>query len=41
MLNYIAKNKLKKIENLKFFDEDGYQYSSKESNEKKLVFLRK
>lgn len=41
MLNYIAKNNLQKIEDIKFFKEDNYQFDNKNSDNCNLVFLRK
>ncbi len=40
MANFIVKNKLESIEDLKEFKELGYNFSSNESSNKKLVFVR-
>ena len=40
MANFIVKNKLEGIEDLKEFKELGYNFSSNESSNKKLVFVR-
>lgn len=41
MLNYIAQNSLQKIGDIKFFNEDKYQFNNKESTDQNLTFLRK
>jgi len=41
MSAYIIKNRLKKPEDLKGFDVDGYKFAKAESSENNLVFLRK
>lgn len=40
MANFIVKNKLESIEELKEFNELGYNFSSNESSNKKFVFVR-
>ena len=40
MSRFILKNELKKSEDLKHFDADGYYFSEKESSMNQLVFLR-
>ncbi len=41
MAAYIIRNRLKKVEQLKSFDIDGYQFDEDESSANKLVFKRK
>ena len=41
IVNYIAKNQLESVENLKSFKEDGYQFSQEKSDKTNLVFLKK
>ncbi len=40
MLNFIIKNKINNIENLKKFNENGYYYSNKKSSQNYFVFLK-
>ncbi len=40
MTSYILKNKIEKIDDLKFFDKEGYYYNELLSSEKQLVFTR-
>lgn len=40
MANYILKNKINKIDDLKFFDKDGYYYNDIMSDANQLVFTR-
>jgi hypothetical protein len=40
MANFIVKNKLESIEDLKKFSEMGYNFLSNESSNTKLVFVR-
>lgn len=40
MANYIVKNKVKKVEELKNFNLDGYKYKPSLSSESELVFVR-
>lgn len=40
MVTYIIKNSIDKIDNVKSFKEDGYNYSEELSNESTLVFVR-
>jgi len=41
MAAYVIKNRIKKAEDIKAFDVDGYYFSPEQSNEKDWVFLRK
>lgn len=41
MTAFMLRNRLGTVESLKTFNEDGYRYSAKESDEDTLVFLRK
>ncbi len=40
MVNYMARNHIENIEHLKKFSCDGYNYSEKNSDKKKLVFVK-
>jgi cytoplasmic iron level regulating protein YaaA (DUF328/UPF0246 family) len=40
MTSYILKNKIEKIDDLKFFDKEGYYYNDLMSNNSQLVFTR-
>ena len=40
MCNYIILNKLKRVEDLKFFDSEGYQYNKKNSSDCQWLFTR-
>lgn len=40
MTRFVIENKLKRVEDLKAFDSDGYYYNSELSNDKELVFTR-
>ena len=40
MVNYMARNHIENIEQLKKFSCDGYNYSKKNSDKKKLVFVK-
>jgi hypothetical protein len=40
MLNYIIKNKIQSIDEIKEFSEDGYKYNIEESCEYKLIFTK-
>ena len=40
MARYILLNQIKKIDDIKFFEEDGYLYNDKFSKEDKLIFTR-
>lgn len=41
MAAYVIKNRIKKAEDIKAFDVDGYYFSAEQSNDKDWVFLRK
>jgi len=41
MCNYIIQNKLERIEDLKSFDSEGYQYNQKISSDREWLFTRK
>ena len=40
MTRFVIENKLKRVEDLKAFDSDGYYYNTELSNDKELVFTR-
>lgn len=40
MLNYICKNKITNLEEIKKFDMDGFKYENKMSEERKFVFVK-
>jgi len=40
MTNYILKNKIEEVDDLKFFDKDGYYYNDLMSDNSQLVFTR-
>ena len=40
MCNFIFKNKISKIDDIKAFDYEGYKFSEEQSDKNKLVFLR-
>ena len=40
MVRYIVQNKIKSLEEVKKFQENGYEYNEELSNNYKLVFIR-
>jgi cytoplasmic iron level regulating protein YaaA (DUF328/UPF0246 family) len=41
MTRYVIKNRINKIEDLKYFDSEGYFFSKEQSTNEKLIFIRK